>query len=178
MLLSKTILKAGLYWEDFYRNLWPVRNMMVLSLEQWGKYGDGLNNFPVVCHPHITLMSQEPWDRNSRVCNQVAEVCMPVLTQECLRWEGVHKISLTFITVNNILSGVVRGFLGLVFFFFSSVEFQLMYLVMVLPEKLWELARVQVPLRFLNAFSNYYGLSTYMEDRLTDTVKWLITFPC
>lgn len=45
---------------------------------------------------------------------------MPVLTQECLslRWEGVHKISLTFITVNNILSGVVRGFLGLVVFFF------------------------------------------------------------
>lgn len=54
------------------------------------------------------------------MCNQVAEVCMPVLTQECLRWEGVHKISLTFITVNNILSGVVRGFLGLVFFFFNS----------------------------------------------------------
>lgn len=120
MLLSKMILKAGLYWEDFYRNLWPVRNMMVLSLEQWGKYGDSLNNFPVVCHPHITLMSQEPWERNSRVCNQVAEVCVPVLTQECLslRWEGVHKISLTFITVNNILSGVVRGFLGLVVFFF------------------------------------------------------------
>lgn len=46
-----------------------------------------------------------------------------------------------------------------------------MYLVMVLPEKLWELARVQVQLRFLNAFSNYYGLSTYMEDRLTDAVK-------
>lgn len=37
MLLSKTILKAGLYWGDFYRNEWPPRNMMVLSLEQGGK---------------------------------------------------------------------------------------------------------------------------------------------
>lgn len=78
------------------------------------------------------------------MCNQVVEVCTPGLNQECLglRWEGVHKISVTFITVNNILSGVVRVLL--VVFFFSTLEFPFKYLVMVLPEKLWELARVQV----------------------------------
>lgn len=52
-------------------------------------------------------MSQEPWKRNSHVC--MSEVCMPGLNQECLglRWEYVHKVSVTFITVNNILSWVV-----------------------------------------------------------------------
>lgn len=45
---------------------------------------------------------------------------MPVFTQECLglRQEGAHKISVTFITVNNILSGVVR--VVLVFFFYCG----------------------------------------------------------
>lgn len=72
------------------------------------------SNFPFMCYPRIALMSQEPWKRNSCVRNQVAEVCMPGLSQECLdlRWEGVHKISVTFITINNILSGVVRVLLG------------------------------------------------------------------
>lgn len=71
-----------------------------------------------MCFPRIALMSQEPWKENSCVCNQVVEVCMPGLNQECLglRWEGVHKILVTFITVNNILSGVVRVLL--VGFFF------------------------------------------------------------
>lgn len=47
-----------------------------------------------------------------------------------------------------------------------------MYLVVVVvSENLWELASVQVSLRFLNACSNYFGLSTYMEDRLTYAVR-------
>jgi len=46
-----------------------------------------------------------------------------------------------------------------------------MYLLVVLSEKPWELASVQVPLRFLNVCPNYFGVSTYMEDGLTDTVR-------
>lgn len=78
------------------------------------------NNFLFMCYPCIALVSQEPWKRNSCVCGHVAEVCMPGLNQECLRlrWEGVHKISVTFITVN-ILSGVVTVLLG--FFFYCGV---------------------------------------------------------
>lgn len=46
---------------------------------------------------------------------------MPGLNQECLclRWEGVHKVSVTFITVNNILSGLVWVLLG--FFSYCGV---------------------------------------------------------
>lgn len=48
-------------------------------------------------------------------------------------------------------------------FFFPSVDFTYMYLLVVLSEKQCDLASFQIPLRFLNVCSDYFGLSAYMK---------------
>lgn len=47
--------------------------------------------------------------------------------------------------------------------FFPSVNYTCTYLLVVLSEKQCDLASFQIPLRFLNVCSDYFGLSAYMK---------------